>query len=154
MAQNFVGSNNINLLFPSGQFGSRIKGGQDASSPRYIFTRLERITRCIFPEQDDKILKYLNDDGTPVEPQFYVPIIPMVLVNGSRGIGTGFSTEIMCYNPRDIISYLKNKLQNITDDKINWIFNRAMFHCKLTKTTIINKNNQARSNYIKNNNVS
>ena len=120
MAQNFVGSNNINLLFPSGQFGSRIKGGQDASSPRYIFTRLERITRCIFPEQDDKILKYLNDDGTPVEPQFYVPIIPMVLVNGSRGIGTGFSTEIMCYNPRVIISYLKNKLQNVTDDKIEF----------------------------------
>jgi DNA topoisomerase-2 len=120
MAQNFVGSNNINLLFPSGQFGSRIKGGQDASSPRYIFTRLERITRCIFPEQDDKILKYLDDDGTPVEPQFYVPIIPMVLVNGSKGIGTGFSTEIMCYNPRDIISYLKNKLQNITDDKVEF----------------------------------
>ena len=120
MAQNFVGSNNINLLFPSGQFGSRIKGGQDASSPRYIFTRLERITRCIFPEQDDKILNYLNDDGIPVEPQFYVPIIPMVLVNGSKGIGTGFSTEIMCYNPRDIISYLKNKLCGVEQDKIEF----------------------------------
>jgi len=119
MAQNFIGSNNINLLFPSGQFGSRIKGGQDASSPRYIFTRLEKIARILFPEQDDNILKYLNDDGTPVEPQFYVPIIPMVLVNGSKGIGTGFSTEIMCYNPRDIIAYLKNKLQqNATSDKI------------------------------------
>ncbi len=110
MAQNFIGSNNINLLFPSGQFGSRIKGGQDASSPRYIFTRLEKITRIIFPEQDDNILKYLNDDGTPVEPQFYVPIIPMVLVNGSKGIGTGFSTEIMCYNPLQIIAYIKTKL--------------------------------------------
>jgi len=121
MAQNFVGSNNINLLFPSGQFGSRIKGGQDASSPRYIFTRLEKIARCIFPEQDDKILKYLDDDGTPVEPQFYVPIIPMVLVNGSKGIGTGFSTEIMCYNPLDIIAYLKNKLQNILNDTIQFL---------------------------------
>jgi len=120
MAQNFVGSNNINLLFPSGQFGSRIKGGQDASSTRYIFTRLERIARILFPEQDDNILRYLNDDGTPVEPQFYVPIIPMVLVNGSKGIGTGFSTEIMCYNPSDIITYLKNKLQNIIADKIEF----------------------------------
>jgi DNA topoisomerase-2 len=115
MSQNFIGSNNINLLFPSGQFGSRIKGGQDASSPRYIFTRLEKITRILFPEQDDNILKYLNDDGTPVEPQFYVPIIPMVLVNGSKGIGTGFSTEIMCYNPLQIITYIKNKLQNIVN---------------------------------------
>ena len=120
MAQNFIGSNNINLLFPSGQFGSRIKGGQDASSPRYIFTRLEKITRIIFPEQDDNILKYMNDDGMPVEPQFYAPIIPMVLVNGSKGIGTGFSTEIMCYNPRDIIAYLKNKLQSVKDDIITF----------------------------------
>jgi len=110
MAQNFVGSNNVNLLVPSGQFGSRIKGGKDASSPRYIFTCLEKITRFIFMEQDDHVLNYLSDDGTPVEPQFYVPIIPMVLVNGSKGIGTGFSTEIMCYNPKDIIAYLKNKL--------------------------------------------
>jgi DNA topoisomerase-2 len=120
MAQNFIGSNNINLLFPSGQFGSRIKGGQDASSPRYIFTRLERIARILFPEQDDAILKYLNDDGTPVEPRFYVPIIPMVLVNGSKGIGTGFSTEILCYNPKNIISYLKNKLCG-TKDKIEFL---------------------------------
>lgn len=121
MAQNFVGSNNINLLFPSGQFGSRIKGGQDASSPRYIFTRLEKITRLLFPEQDDNILKYLNDDGTPVEPQFYAPIIPMVLVNGSKGIGTGFSTEIMCYNPLTIIHYLKCKLQGLTTSDIEFI---------------------------------
>jgi DNA topoisomerase-2 len=118
MAQNFIGSNNINLLVPSGQFGSRIKGGKDASSPRYIFTKLEKITRLIFPEQDDYVLKYLDDDGTPVEPMYYTPIIPMVLVNGSRGIGTGFSTDIMCYNPLDIIAYLKNKLQEL-DENIN-----------------------------------
>lgn len=112
MAQNFVGSNNINLLFPSGQFGSRIKGGKDASSPRYIFTRLEKITRLLFPEQDDPILSYLTDDGNPVEPMYYIPIIPMVLVNGTKGIGTGFSTDIMCYNPMDIIRYLKERLES------------------------------------------
>jgi DNA topoisomerase-2 len=133
MGQNFVGSNNINLLYPSGQFGSRIKGGKDASSPRYIFTKLERITRRIFPEQDDNILKYLNDDGTPVEPQFYVPIIPMVLVNGSTGIGTGFSTEIMCYNPKDIIKYLKNKLTCVTDNIIEFFPYYEGFTGEITK---------------------
>ena len=110
MAQNFVGSNNINLLVPSGQFGTRLIGGKDSASERYIFTQLTKITRMLFPIADDAILKYLNDDGYPVEPTFYAPIIPMLLVNGSKGIGTGFSTDIMCYNPMDIISYLKTKL--------------------------------------------
>jgi DNA topoisomerase-2 len=113
MAQNFVGSNNINLLVPSGQFGTRLKGGEDSASERYIFTLLNQITRAIFPKHDDAILSYLNDDGTPVEPVFYAPIIPMILVNGSKGIGTGFSTEILSYNPMQIIGYLKNKLLGI-----------------------------------------
>ena len=133
MAQNFVGSNNINLLIPAGQFGSRIKGGKDASSPRYIFTRQEKITRRIFIEQDDHVLKYLTDDGTPVEPQFYVPIIPMVLVNGSKGIGTGFSTEIMCYNPKDIIAYLKNLLQDTKITPIEFIPYYEGFNGTITK---------------------
>ena len=110
MAQNFVGSNNINLFMPNGQFGSRLKGGKDSAAERYIFTLLNKVTRNIFCSIDDKILNYLEDDGQLVEPTFYAPIIPMVLVNGSKGIGTGFSTEIMCYNPLDIISYLKYKL--------------------------------------------
>jgi DNA topoisomerase-2 len=113
MAQNFVGSNNINLFMPNGQFGTRLQGGKDSASERYIFTCLNKITRTLYPEMDDAILKYLNDDGLLVEPIFYAPIIPMVLVNGSKGIGTGFSTDIMCYNPLDIISYLKSKLTNI-----------------------------------------
>ena len=113
MAQNFVGSNNINLLEPSGQFGTRLQGGKDSASERYIFTRLNKITRHIFAEQDDHILHYLKDDGFPVEPVFYAPIIPMVLVNGAKGIGTGFSTDIMCYDPQHIIAYLKNKLRGL-----------------------------------------
>ena len=111
MAQNYVGSNNINLLVPSGQFGTRLKGGKDAASPRYIFTYLEKITRALFVETDNALLKYLEDDGTPIEPEFYVPIIPTVLVNGSSGIGTGYSTEIACYNPMEIIGHLKEYLQ-------------------------------------------
>lgn len=110
MAQNFVGSNNINVLMPLGQFGTRLQGGKDSASPRYITTKLNKLTRLIFPEHDDKVLTYLEDDGHPVEPMFYVPIIPMILVNGSVGIGTGFSTDIMCYNPLDLINYMKASL--------------------------------------------
>ena len=123
MAQNFVGSNNINLFSPNGQFGSRLLGGKDSASERYIFTHLNKITRAIFPEQDDKILNYLNDDGLIVEPLYYAPIIPMVLVNGSKGIGTGFSTEILCYNPSEIISYLRNKL-NFAVDNLETVLNK------------------------------
>ena len=115
MAQNFVGSNNINLFMPNGQFGTRLQGGKDSASERYIFTQLSKITRYIFPEQDDKVLKYLDDDGLSVEPTYYTPIIPMILVNGTKGIGTGFSTDIMCYKPLNIIRCLKNKLKNITE---------------------------------------
>jgi DNA topoisomerase-2 len=112
MAQNFVCSNNINLLLPNGQFGTRMQGGKDSASERYIFTMLNKITRNIFNPADDNILKYLNDDGMSIEPIFYAPIIPMILVNGSKGIGTGFSTDIMCYNPLEIINYLRHKLCN------------------------------------------
>jgi len=116
LAQNFVGSNNINLFEPCGQFGTRLQGGKDSASERYIYTHLNRLTRYIFPESDDKILKYLDDDGFPVEPLYYVPIIPMILVNGSRGIGTGFSTNIMCYNVNDIIQYIQNKIDNTVEN--------------------------------------
>jgi len=110
MAQNFVGSNNINLLEPLGQFGTALQGGDDSASERYIFTQLNPLTRKIFPEADDAVLKYINDDGTIVEPEFYAPIIPFALINGISGIGTGFSCSIPAYNPMDVVRYLKSKL--------------------------------------------
>jgi len=110
MAQDYVGSNNINLLKPNGMFGSRMRGGKDAASPRYINTALASITRNIFIEDDDMILEYQDDDGYPVEPKHYKPIIPMVLVNGAMGIGTGWSTSIPNYNPADIIRNIRRKL--------------------------------------------
>ncbi|RLN08265.1 DNA topoisomerase 2 isoform X2 [Panicum miliaceum] len=112
MAQSFVGSNNINLFYPGGQFGTRSQGGKDAASPRYIFTKLSHITRSIFPKDDDILLNYLNEDGQSIEPSWYVPILPMVLVNGSEGIGTGWSTYIPNYNPRDIVANLRRLLND------------------------------------------
>ncbi len=111
MAQNFVGANNINLLVPSGQFGTRLQGGKDAASARYIFTKLAKLTRCIFAKEDDEILDYLNDDGQSIEPSYYVPILPLALVNGSEGIGTAWSTFIPNYNPRDIVDNLKRLIK-------------------------------------------
>jgi DNA topoisomerase-2 len=110
MAQNFVGSNNINLFEPNGQFGTRLSGGKDSASERYIFTQLNPITRLIYRAEDDAILEYLDDDGQLVEPTFYAPIVPMVLVNGTKGIGTGFSTDIMCHNPLQIMDHIRNML--------------------------------------------
>jgi DNA topoisomerase-2 len=114
MAQTFVGSNNINLLEPLGQFGSRNFGGNDSASERYIFTHLNPLTRTVFSHSDDNILNYLDDDGTIVEPEYYCPIIPFVLVNGISGIGTGFSCNIPPFNPIQIIQYIKQKLHSST----------------------------------------
>jgi DNA topoisomerase-2 len=120
MAQNFVGSNNINLFEPNGQFGSRYVGGSDSASERYIFTQLNKLTRLIFRQEDDAVLSYINDDGQLVEPIYYAPAIPMILVNGSKGIGTGFSTDVIPHNPLQIIAYIRAMLReaSVTDRPI------------------------------------
>lgn len=115
MAQDYVGSNNLNLLTPNGQFGTRLEGGKDSASERYIFTELSKYTRLIFPPEDDAVLDYVMDDGDKVEPVYYVPIIPMVLVNGCCGIGTGTSTNVLCYHPVQLINYLIDRLNGKTD---------------------------------------
>lgn len=112
MNHDYVGTNNINLLLPCGQLGTRLMGGKDAASPRYISTQLNPITRLIFKQEDDQLLKYLNDDNFPIEPEYYWPSIPMILVNGSSGIGTGYATDIPPYNPLEIIDNLKKLIDN------------------------------------------
>lgn len=107
LAQNFVGSNNINLLEPRGQFGTRLAGGKDSASPRYIFTKMSPLTRMIFHPNDDALLKHEYDDNQKIEPVWYIPIIPMVLVNGAEGIGTGWMTKIPNYNPRELVENLR-----------------------------------------------
>ena len=113
MAQDFVGSNNIELLEPKGQFGTRIIGGGDAASPRYIFTNLSELTFHIYNPLDNPLLEYNEDDGKKIEPYWYIPIIPMVLINGTEGIGTGYSTKVPPHNPEEVV---KNLL-NMMDDK-------------------------------------
>ncbi len=85
----------------------RLMGGKDSASERYIFTRLNEVTKMIFNKNDTPLLKQIMDDGDLVEPEYYVPILPMILVNGTTGIGTGYSTDVPMHNPLDIIENLE-----------------------------------------------
>ena len=107
LAQTFVGSNNVNCLEPSGNFGSRLQGGNDTASPRYIFTRLSPFARLLFHSADEPILSYNTSEEHTIEPEVYVPVVPMILINGADGIGTGWSSSIPNYNPEDIVDNLR-----------------------------------------------
>ncbi|KAJ1370195.1 DNA topoisomerase 2 [Parelaphostrongylus tenuis] len=111
LAQDFVGSNNVNLLLPIGQFGTRLQGGKDSASPRYIFTQLNPVARTLFPVVDDNVLRFLFEENQRIEPEWYCPVIPMVLVNGASGIGTGWSTSIHNYNPREICENMRKLIR-------------------------------------------
>ncbi|KAF8641179.1 hypothetical protein AX17_000814 [Amanita inopinata Kibby_2008] len=111
LAQHFVGSNNLNLLSPNGQYGTRDQGGKDHASPRYIHTEPKSIARILFNPADDPLLNQQREDNQMIEPEFYMPIVPMVLINGAEGIGTGWSTNIPCYNPVDIVANLRRLMK-------------------------------------------
>ena len=132
LAQDYVGSNNINLLLPLGQFGTRYNGIKGAASPRYIFTNLNPITRKIFLESDDNLLLYNVEEGLKIEPVWYAPIIPMVLVNGAEGIGTGWSTSIPEYNPIELAKNLIRKIRGQNMEKmLPWYrgFHGKIYEC-------------------------
>ena len=140
MAQDFVGSNNINLLMPNGQFGTRIMGGHDSASSRYIHTELNKIVDILYPQIDFELLSYTEDDGVKVEPKYYVPIIPMVLVNGMTGIGTGFSTSIPKFNPLDVVKNIENKLKGKEYEEMKpWYNNFKGEIIKINDTDFISK---------------
>jgi DNA topoisomerase II len=122
MAQSFVGSNNIPLLTEDGQFGSRFLGGKDNASSRYINTGLRRISKVLFPEDDDPLLQYVFDEGKYYEPKNYIPIIPLILINGCSGIGTGWSSDIPMFNPLDLVKWVREWLndQEPTMSLIPW----------------------------------
>jgi DNA topoisomerase-2 len=108
MAQDFINSNNLNLLEPHGAFGTRlVSNGADAASPRYIFTQVAPIATKLFDNRDNGLIKQLESDGMKIEPEYYAPVLPMILINGTLGIGTGFSTAVLKYNPRDLAAYIK-----------------------------------------------
>lgn len=116
MAGDYPGSNNMNILEPLGSFGSRLFNGKDHASPRYIYTCLSDNARKMFNKNDDGILEYLVEEGYTVEPKFYVPELPMVLINGTDGMATGYRTFIPKFNPDDIVKYIQNRLEGVENE--------------------------------------
>lgn len=103
MAQNFIGSNNLPLLKDEGMFGTRLEGGDDSASPRYVFVKKSNTFDYIFNIEDDDLYEYILEEGYYIEPYFYVPIIPLLLINGSTGIGTGWMCDCPLFNINDVI---------------------------------------------------
>ena len=104
LAQDFPGSNNVALLVPEGQFGTRLQGGKDHAAARYIWTALAPVTRALFPSADLPLLPPLVDEGHPVEPAFLVPVLPLLLLNGAQGIATGFATRVPPVSFADLLA--------------------------------------------------
>lgn len=107
LAQSFVGTNNISVLQDEGQFGCRM-GTTTAAAGRYLFTKLDDIVDTLFPSADFKLIRHRYDDKTEIEPYWYAPILPLLLINGeAAGIGTGFSSSVPAYHPLEVAWLVK-----------------------------------------------
>lgn len=120
MAQSFSGSNNIPLLSAEGNFGSRLL--PEPSAPRYIFTKKSPELDKIFKKEDDSILDKQIFEGDTIEPRFFVPVLPMILVNGSRGMGVGYAQNILPRDPRVLVHEMMGILEGrgCGDNIIPW----------------------------------
>lgn len=111
MAQDFVGTNNLPLLFGDGLFGSRELGTKSIVKSRYVYTKISWAFKYIFKEEDVGLLKLRHEDGKDIEPMFMLPILPLHVINGAHGTGTGWSTHIPNHNPQDVSNWLKARLK-------------------------------------------
>ena len=109
MVANYVGANNYPLLIGnSGGFGCRISPRPSAG--RYTRIHLADIAKKLFLEIDNEILEKQVFEGDEIEPKFFVPIFPVMFLNGASGMSTGFSNEILPRNPTEVIEYIKKKI--------------------------------------------
>ena len=130
MAQDFAGTNNIPILTREGQFGNRLT--HSASAPRYIYSKLEDICHQIFDKKDDIILIQQELEGKKIEPRWYIPIIPMILINGSEGMGVGYAQKIFSRKVSDIIEAVEDILKGKEPKPILPSFNG--FNGEIVKT--------------------
>lgn len=116
MAQDYPGSNNIPLFDPKGEFGSRDRSGKDSGAPRYIYLGMGHLTRLLFRQEDDSLLPCVNEDAHFVEPLHYVPILPLMLINGcTAGIATGWSSHVPPHDPLVVLQVVRHMISLNTD---------------------------------------
>lgn len=123
MAQDFVGSNNLPLLQKDGEFGTRNQLGADASAGRYIFCAPHWSTPLIFRKEDTPILEIQLEEGEKIEPKTLLPILPLHVLNGVVGIGSGFSSSIMSHNPIDLCYWYEARIKGLPLPKLVPWFN-------------------------------
>lgn len=109
LGQDFTGTNNIPLLQRSGNFGTRFV--QEASASRYIYTYGTPEFFNLFNKDDTPILKHQSFEGTQIEPMFFVPSLPVLLINGSEGVSSGFAQKILPRDPSELREYLMQALK-------------------------------------------
>ena len=108
--QEFPGSNNLPILKGKGRFGSMEKGGKHAAEPRYLEVNASSLLPLIFHPDDDSLLIEVVSEGQKIEPQYYIPIIPMSMVNGVNSVSTGWRSYIPNYHPLEIIDAYLSRL--------------------------------------------
>lgn len=136
IAQNFAGARNIPLLLPLNQFGSRFKGGSDAGSARYIDTKLNKpVTDLLYPHIDNDLLEYNIIDGQIAEPKYFVPILPMAILESVSLPSSGWKIET---HARDINQVIKN-VKNLIEDNTYKVTTMKFFKNKFKGREIKNK---------------
>lgn len=125
MAQEFPGARHLPFLRPQGQFGTRSNGGKDSADPRYTFTQLnKKLCFAMFPKDDDFLLKYVFDDGERCEPEFYVPVIPLSILENMELPATGWKVKLWARDYKEVIKNVRlmihDKIKKAKDMKI-WL---------------------------------
>lgn len=111
------------LTIPIGQIegngGSRVKNGKDSSAPRYISVSYNQLMHKIIRKEDDIILEHLFEEGSKVEPKVFYPIVPLILINFSEYIGSGFNCRIPSFDVHDVCNYIKLYLSTLTSTSMS-----------------------------------
>jgi DNA topoisomerase-2 len=117
MAADYVASNNFPLITGHGSFGTRFTGLGSAAAPRYTYCSIAKIAKELFHEDDRAICKSREFEGTQIEPEYFMPIFPVLFLNGTEGLSSGWRAQVYPRDPLQVIKYIKgvlNKEENPT----------------------------------------